>query len=421
MGSIPHMQTAAIDLPYDIQHLIMKHLNKIDRTCFGLAHRTFMETYETDRRRQKEAPLHDSERTLFLLRLERDASVGRTHYYCDGCNILHPWDRSWSPTSATEKASWVLDPRLRACPAKRFSHMLTPLHGDYSLAHHHVRLVMNAHRWGSQSGLPISRIEGRLRETLGPIGVTAATTARIHGRSSPELVIRCEYAFELKRSEAAAIREYGVNHPMRLCHHLTLVDKPFSPTCVMPWHALQHRRPREWISTRECSLCLTETDVNISWSESRQVYTAQVCSYHILGDGHDSKDWKWASLTGTDTRSNDSYFRRLATRGQSIIGVWEEAGFEERLGSTRVERDEREEEKGEVKEQGGDGRQGGSKYEDDTRSCESWGSQDSYDPAMSFEVDQQERAERHYQAWQGNMRKWVDSVDADETQPEQGL
>ncbi|KAF4971760.1 hypothetical protein FZEAL_9751 [Fusarium zealandicum] len=315
-------------LPPVVQHLIKDHLDLADCSCVALASCLFRPLYKVDH------TLQGAEQAGFLRRLEGDPSTGRLIYYCDGCNKLHSWGQDWSPTSTSEKASWVLDWKLD-CSLRRFSHMFKPLNGTYSIAHHHIRLVMNAHHRGLECGLPVTQLEGESRDRFGPVNVVVKTAARIS--PSHELVLKRKYKFNCKRIDIADILEYGQRHDATICPHNTFVGGPLPGSCVIPWNTLRKQAPLQWSKESACLSCLTEYRLYIcSRSRHRRIYTVELSSYHILGEGRDSKDWKWASITGTDGEDGSGRRQRKQWNKRvkkTVRDVWRESGLAERPAS----------------------------------------------------------------------------------------
>ena len=236
---------------------------------------------------------HQDKRQL-LLALEHD-SLGEGHYYCHGCNVLHPFQPYWAPHSHREKAR---EPAFHCGQRNRFS----PGGNGYGLAYYHARLVVNAHLYGPAHGIPLEAICVSHEEERDATIVRCSTAARI---IRDELFIHRTYAFTLQASTVPLFRAEAGPGDFRICEHTPF----FRSSSVYHQFIIElARRPAgagedglaECEASRgACGLCLMDYDITIEriHGGGEKAWEVTIRTYHQVGSCRSPDDWKWARFT----------------------------------------------------------------------------------------------------------------------------
>lgn len=231
----------------------------------------------------------------FLCLLERD--LGNGYYLCPRCVKLHTYNRSWGPTS---------NDTTPACSHLYPSDQLT---GPYSLAYHHVRLVMNNHLFGAKKGIPLRNLEGMVKVKTS-VAHRFAIDNGIWRQKWSALIIDNELFLQvqhiLQARDESQLMETLHKDVYDICPHTVIhrseVVWPYfqSPTHMRgPLTACQD-------VPGSCETCLTDFTMTIEPPPGgpanrvrRGPWRILVTTYHRLGEGRSPCDWKWRAFAQT--------------------------------------------------------------------------------------------------------------------------
>ncbi|KJZ77985.1 hypothetical protein HIM_02622 [Hirsutella minnesotensis 3608] len=285
--------SSILRLPADILYLIGDHLDTPEALSLSLTCKAIFAARPTMcRRRDKMSP---ENRRRFLLMLEKDPRIGRGVFYCQSCNFLHPFQRSWGPRSEDEARSAPARPHH--CGVRdRFS----PAGNPYGLSYTHARLVMNEHLYGAGQGLPLGNICVRHTEKRPSTTILCTTDARI---KDDELFILRTYAFTILNESVPDFRRCGGPRDFRLCEHTSFFPHSSSspyrqhiPQLQQPWTGEQQFSPCE-DAPGSCGLCLMDYEVSIAPLMPTSTWSVTIKAYHQLGACRTPEDWKWARFS----------------------------------------------------------------------------------------------------------------------------
>ncbi|KAI9897022.1 hypothetical protein N3K66_008044 [Trichothecium roseum] len=281
-------RTELLQLPTDILYLISDHLDapssySLALTCRGMWQASLPQT------RQK---LEGQDKASLLLTLENDR-LADGFFFCHRCNRLHSFEKTWGPRSPDERAAKgeVFHCSLR----DRFS----PTGNAYEMAHHHLRLAMNAHLHGTDQGIPLRNLCVEHEQKRQATTINCRTSAAVH---EGELLLNRVYAFEVANDQAAAFRASTGFRDFRLCEHVPFFRQSSIYHQNVP-ELLRRARggPDEFVACAgapgSCGICLMDYDVTIRRLDGGARWAVSISAYHLLGDGRDPDDWKWARFT----------------------------------------------------------------------------------------------------------------------------
>ncbi len=234
----------------------------------------------------------------FLRLVERDTAHFR--YYCDACWSLHRFEPSDGPT-AHDFAS-ALD--KKDCRRHRFYCWGS----GFTIGHHHIRLAINRHRFGSPNGLPLDRFTLNFT-SLSRLGWKETWSARIVGN-------------EFFLSGVRELSWNGTEQDLRdaidktlysICGHVETVKHATYPVAAL------HPDP-DFLSTghsllpcreavESCPQCVTDYATTVErriadtpFGEQDTVsagrWAITITSYHRLGYGDSLSDRMWLAFMG---------------------------------------------------------------------------------------------------------------------------
>uniref|UniRef100_A0A8H7NKS5 F-box domain-containing protein n=1 Tax=Bionectria ochroleuca TaxID=29856 RepID=A0A8H7NKS5_BIOOC len=308
-----------IDLPSDVLFSITDHLDtpsvhSLSLTCRSLYASRFPAT---------QRPLSPEDQQQLLTTLERDP-LGEGFSYCQRCNKLHSYDRTWGPQSGSEKSQ---NTRGTLCGMKD---AFSPAGNPFDLGYHHARLAMNNHFYGPQFGIPLDAICIKQIISRGGTAIDCSTAAQI---LQDELYIRRTYNFMVPEN---GIDEFFNTHgfrDFRLCEHMPFLRSPSVYHQAVPELQCRSRTaPANEAfqpcrnSPGSCGICLLDYDITIQHSANDKAWKIVIRAFHQLGSCRSPDDWKWARFT---ERSKPRLFgpNRPNRRGSSfspgvIMSTW---------------------------------------------------------------------------------------------------
>ncbi|CAJ2507339.1 Uu.00g085250.m01.CDS01 [Anthostomella pinea] len=305
----PDSQEASLllQLPADIFVLISQHLCPAGRMSLALTSKAaFNFLYEEAR-----ADLRLSHWPTLLPLLERLVGVGDQLYYCQFCNILHPFAVSTHPGPPSRSRSQnQTQPPSRCKNRQSFS----PGSGSgYVIAYHHVRLAMNQHFYGAPCGIPLHQFERTHAVRSGAARWAQEWTARVVDH---ELLLCCAHTLTQGRETARAFRDAVNTGVYDICHHVG-VHRGAQLQITFPKVAhhqgfelsdITSGQQRMQTVQGSCDVCLTDYQTTIAWREqgsgkSGAVWSLAITSYHQLGSCRSPYDPKWQAFAVERSRS----------------------------------------------------------------------------------------------------------------------
>lgn len=319
-----------LQYPGDLLLLVRDHLDTASAISLALTCRS---AYKFCFSPSKHTKLCVLDKRDLLQLLERDPLMpGR--FYCHSCNILHPFSATWGPHSQDERRvdtrkSTAADGEVYHCGRRdRFA----PVGNEYDLTYVHARLVMNAHFYGPDHGIPLANIcvEQKLERDAGVV-VHCGTAARIIDQ---ELYVRRAYHFSIPDDQDAvdSFRRCTGARDFRVCEHTSLFSNssvyrqcipeiqkrpgsviesptasPSSSLSSSPiWCTAPETFPSDFSTPGfvpcedapgSCGLCLMDFDVTIREPGTKGNWRVIIRAYHQLGPCRSPDDWRWARFS----------------------------------------------------------------------------------------------------------------------------
>ncbi|RNJ57834.1 hypothetical protein D7B24_005475 [Verticillium nonalfalfae] len=310
--------TPILDLPLEMILRIAWHLRPADQAALYMSSKALLRCLHGYLR-----PMNPMHLTAFLQTLERDTGVGNHLYYCSFCIHLHKFDPYWGiinwqagPRQAKQCRWWTKPRAINLKPHGWYVFITNLFPSAVRIHYYHGRLVMNRHRRGAPSGLPLERLQiERLTWTcMGvPQGGNVVRTAKMEPQVISDELFLCitttvtaanggGCSLEKLRAHVAALN-------LQVCGHEAMILKTprhcISPTwllafyeqwrpamagnmAIAAWESCPSSRTPVVVSS--CGACATDT---VSWYEMPEdagpvdstgkqwVFTLK--SYHQLG------------------------------------------------------------------------------------------------------------------------------------------
>ncbi|KAF3354312.1 hypothetical protein VdG1_07777 [Verticillium dahliae VDG1] len=153
--------TPILDLPLEMILRIAWHLRPADQAALSMSSKVLLRCLEG-----RLQPMNTMHRKTFLQTLERDPGVGNHLYYCTFCIRLHRFDPCWgiinwqaSPRQAKQCRWWTKPRAINLRPHGWYVFITNLFPSAVRIHYYHGRLVMNRHRRGAPSGLPLERLQ----------------------------------------------------------------------------------------------------------------------------------------------------------------------------------------------------------------------------------------------------------------------
>ena len=318
-----------LGLPTDVLYLISDHLDVASAYSLALTCRGLWQTALPQTRRKRD--LKDTAEVL--LAVEND-SIADGFFFCDRCVKLHHFKQTWGPHSQDEV---VEKGEGYHCGLRdRFS----PTGNAYEMAYHHLRLVMNAHFYGQDQGIPLQNLCIEHDQKRQATTINCKTNAAIF---KDELLLNRVYTFTVQNDQAVPFRSSTGFRDFRICEHV-----PFFRQSSIYHQNLPEllRKPRggsdEFVACTSapgsCGICLMDYDITIKRLDGGASWRMIINTYHLLGDGRNPDDWKWARFT-EKSRSHLFLPNRPNRRGSGyasgvIKRTWSQARRNNRVVST---------------------------------------------------------------------------------------
>ncbi|PNH72944.1 hypothetical protein VD0001_g4626 [Verticillium dahliae] len=310
--------TPILDLPLEMILRIAWHLRPADQAALSMSSKVLLRCLEG-----RLQPMNTMHRKTFLQTLERDPGVGNHLYYCTFCIRLHRFDPYWGvinwqagPRQAKQCRWWTKPRAINLRPHGWYVFITNLFPSAVRIHYYHGRLVMNRHRRGAPSGLPLERLQvKRLTWTcMGvPQGGSVVRTAEMEPQVISDELFLCSTTTVTAANGGGCsldkLRAHVAALDLQVCGHEAMILKTprhrISPTWLLDlyeqWRpgAAGSRAIAAWspcpssrtpIVVSSCGACATDTE---SWYEMQEdagpgdstgkqwVFTLK--SYHQLG------------------------------------------------------------------------------------------------------------------------------------------
>ncbi|CEJ84063.1 hypothetical protein VHEMI03368 [[Torrubiella] hemipterigena] len=311
------------DLPGDVLHILARYLDTPSRLCLSLVNR---ECYYFFFANGVGCTLpHQRERLLIMHERDRHA---KQHYYCFPCSKLHPLTSECAPSPK------LADNKVLKCDGDDY---FCPMRNQYPLSWTHARLVMNAHIYGPNFGLPLSSICQPYTVACGPSTLLCETEAKIRDL---RLLLRRTYTFTVPYERMEQFQEALVRNKFRLCSHTKLITPPPERQSNHRHEesVTLHKREPSWYHFRamiyneqvegSCEMCATDYTcraIPCTDAQGRAAWKIIAYVYHMLGSCRSPDAWKWSRFAERPSRgTRESRLIRKSTsmKNGDVLDEW---------------------------------------------------------------------------------------------------
>lgn len=310
-----------LQLPVDLLFLINEELESVDRLALLLTCRSLFHVFPSI----ESIPLTESERTDFLVCLERD--LNDQYALCTSCGILRRFTKDETPNRQYCGA---------LCEAGSFFPMEDWTNGTRRLGYVDVRLMVNHHWSGGQNGLSPDQYSMTKPQVYFTRGVSRSISVQMKFVGD-ELMIKATHRVHSKSLQEG--KPAGQLHNHILCVHHKLLDSLswessgglslWPPAVSFPLNG----PPR---MTHGCYECLSDWEIQDERGQDDKIVAITAQSYHLLGRLllHSSPTWQ-ALITlfqpHPQERSQTRNLRKFNPVG-SIASMWKQGQAIKRYG-----------------------------------------------------------------------------------------
>jgi len=276
--------------------------------------------------------LNRAEKEELLVLPEKDMA---RQYFCHNCTKLYRWHTPWDSFLSTR-----IEVELPCEKPFERNYLLLP-YACY-IPYHHARLVMNRHFYGRTHGLPLHKLEDRVRMHSPSTRVTDSES--LHARIvDDKLLVLSIKTMSHPRGDSKILRGCIDSLGNPVCKHLTLEGgAPDDVPVQLPELAKDKTTPGRFAPCNQsfgsCPFCLTDYCIDISWNGRKQGYIIRASVYRQLGDCRSPFDWSWRSMTTRETLEEPRTAYPLEYRPGIVRDKWNKAdGIDSRTQSKWVE------------------------------------------------------------------------------------
>lgn len=270
------------NMPLDLIFLVANYLTEVSQLTLALTCRSLYSVY-CNYKQPRLATRGDREE--FLQLLEKDVA---NLYFCYDCVQLHPWSHTWDPWGEKEF-------ELETC-ANSARHTVS--FGDSgTLMYHHARLFVSRHLYGTEHGLPLSKLEDQQTKiSQNGVRVHKTRSARIIDN---ELFVLATYRIDHPQGKQQKLRRFMDKSGHSICHHVKT-----TPRLLGQWTVKELKRHTFDVpftacedTTSSCPMCLTDYTISITWRGKTQGWIIDTRVYKLLGSCRSPYQWEWRSAS----------------------------------------------------------------------------------------------------------------------------
>jgi hypothetical protein len=311
-----------LQLPVDLLFLINEELRPVDRLALLLTCRSLLHVLPSI----ESIPLTESQRTDFLVRLERD--LNDQHALCTSCGVLRRFTKDETPNRQYCGS---------LCEAGSFLPMEDWTNGTRRLGYVDARLMVNHHWSGGQIGLSPNQYSMTKPQVYFTRGVFRSISVQLKFVGD-ELMIKATHRVHSKSLQEG--KPAGQLYTHILCVHHKLLDSLSWETSgvLSLWPpAVSFPLAGPPRMTHGCYECLSDWEIQDERGQDDKIVAITAQSYHLLGRVllHSSPTWQ-ALITlfqpHPQPRNHTRNLRKFYPVGR-IASMWKQGQAIKRYGA----------------------------------------------------------------------------------------
>jgi hypothetical protein len=293
--------------------MITSYLDDAEKTAFSLTCRKFYQMYPSG----TSLPCENSPaREKFLCYLERDTPGV---YFCHQCAMLHRWYKNWFSDYSQHGIRFYLP--ARSCHWRR---QVGP--DQYSVPYSYARIVMNAHFYGPQHGVPVKKLDRNFQyHPQKHINCQMKCRAQV---IDSRLLLCTTTTINHEKGDTEGLRDYVDNHCSSICDHVS----PKNPLPFTERHMFWAQPPELRAgatgpghfkachkSISACTVCMMDYCIDICWKGETKGWVIVLQAYYEVGTVRSPYDWEWEVMKSVGQPEESPRWTQATAKAPGII------------------------------------------------------------------------------------------------------